>query len=77
MLFTVEGTTPTKERHHDHSGEVHRPSREEFSERLLKGSVKKSYAPIVDIDWDARSTRTSSTCRPRPYRCTAPRCGIR
>jgi hypothetical protein len=27
--------------------------REEFSERLLKGSVKKSYAPIVDIDWDA------------------------
>src|SRR6202035_3277424 len=28
-------------------------SREEFSERLLKGSVKKSYAPIVDIDWDA------------------------
>lgn len=30
-----------------------RPSREEFSERLLAGSVKKSYAPIVDIDWDA------------------------
>src|ERR1700682_1915927 len=29
------------------------PDREEFSERLLKGSVKKSYAPIVDIDWDA------------------------
>lgn len=29
------------------------PSREEFSERLLKGSVKKSYAPVVDIDWDA------------------------
>jgi P-aminobenzoate N-oxygenase AurF len=28
-------------------------AREEFSERLLKGSVKKSYAPIVDIDWDA------------------------
>ena len=27
--------------------------REEFSERLLKGSVKKAYAPIVDIDWDA------------------------
>ncbi|GAC1408018.1 MAG: hypothetical protein NVSMB60_28980 [Mycobacterium sp.] len=27
--------------------------REEFSERLLKGSVKKSYAPIVDIDWGA------------------------
>jgi para-aminobenzoate N-oxygenase AurF len=27
--------------------------RQEFSERLLKGSVKKSYAPIVDIDWDA------------------------
>ncbi|GBE64726.1 hypothetical protein MFM001_11880 [Mycobacterium sp. MFM001] len=27
--------------------------REEFSERLLKGSVKKSYAPVVDIDWDA------------------------
>ncbi|WP_375488401.1 diiron oxygenase [uncultured Mycobacterium sp.] len=29
------------------------PTREEFSERLLKGAVKKSYAPIVDIDWDA------------------------
>jgi hypothetical protein len=29
------------------------PTREEFAERLLKGSVKKSYAPIVDIDWDA------------------------
>lgn len=28
-------------------------TREEFSERLLQGSVKKSYAPIVDIDWDA------------------------
>lgn len=27
--------------------------REEFSERLLKGSVKKSYQPVVDIDWDA------------------------
>jgi hypothetical protein len=30
-----------------------KPTREEFSERLLKGSVKKSYAPVVDIDWDA------------------------
>ncbi len=29
------------------------PSREEFSERLLKGSVKKTYEPVVDIDWDA------------------------
>jgi hypothetical protein len=29
------------------------PTRKEFSERLLNGSVKKSYAPIVDIDWDA------------------------
>lgn len=29
------------------------PGREEFSERLLTGSVKKSYAPVVDIDWDA------------------------
>jgi hypothetical protein len=29
------------------------PTREEFSDRLLKGSVKKSYAPIVDIDWEA------------------------
>lgn len=30
-----------------------RPNREVFSERLLKGSVRKSYAPVVDIDWDA------------------------
>jgi len=29
------------------------PAREEFAERLLKGSVRKSYAPVVDIDWDA------------------------
>jgi P-aminobenzoate N-oxygenase AurF len=29
------------------------PNREEFSERLLKGSVKKAYEPVVDIDWDA------------------------
>ena len=28
-------------------------TREQFSGRLLKGSVKKSYAPVVDIDWDA------------------------
>lgn len=29
------------------------PTHEEFADRLLKGSVKKSYAPVVDIDWDA------------------------
>jgi hypothetical protein len=29
------------------------PTREEFSDRLLRGSVKKYYEPIVDIDWDA------------------------
>ncbi|CAN5484386.1 hypothetical protein BH09ACT8_BH09ACT8_49980 [soil metagenome] len=29
------------------------PTREEFSDRLLKGTVKKSYEPVVDIDWDA------------------------
>jgi hypothetical protein len=28
-------------------------TRQEFAERLLNGSVKKSYAPVVDIDWDA------------------------
>ena len=28
-------------------------SRDDFAERLLKGSVKKSYAPVVDIDWNA------------------------
>lgn len=28
-------------------------TRAEFAERLLKGSVRRSYAPIVDIDWDA------------------------
>ncbi|MGV9797622.1 diiron oxygenase [Mycobacterium sp. NPDC003449] len=32
---------------------VRSAARDEFSERLLKGSVRKSYAPIVDIDWDA------------------------
>ncbi len=29
------------------------PTRNEFAQRLLNGSVKKSYAPVVDIDWDA------------------------
>jgi hypothetical protein len=29
------------------------PTRDEFSERLLRGSVKKYYEPVVDIDWDA------------------------
>lgn len=28
-------------------------TRQDFAERLLRGSVKKSYAPVVDIDWDA------------------------
>ncbi|ODR10651.1 aminobenzoate oxygenase [Mycolicibacillus koreensis] len=28
-------------------------TRDEVAERLLKGSVRKSYAPVVDIDWDA------------------------
>lgn len=28
-------------------------TREDFSERLLNGSIKRSYAPAVDIDWDA------------------------
>ena len=32
---------------------VREPDRQKFAERLLKGSVKKSYAPVVDIDWDA------------------------
>src|ERR1700744_4536670 len=29
------------------------PGREEVSDRLPKGPLKKSYEPIVDIDWDA------------------------
>lgn len=28
-------------------------AREEAANRLLKGSVKRSYDPVVDIDWDA------------------------
>jgi hypothetical protein len=32
---------------------INGPTREEFAERLLKGSVKKSYEPVVDVDWDA------------------------
>lgn len=27
--------------------------REEYADRLLKGSVRRSYQPIVDLDWDA------------------------
>jgi hypothetical protein len=29
------------------------PTRDAVSDRLLRGSVRKSYAPVVDIDWDA------------------------
>jgi hypothetical protein len=29
------------------------PTREEFSARLINGSTRKSYEPVVDIDWDA------------------------
>lgn len=28
-------------------------TRDDFSERLLRGAAKKSYAPVVDIDWEA------------------------
>ncbi|WP_065489603.1 AurF N-oxygenase family protein [Rhodococcus opacus] len=31
----------------------HTIGREEVAGRLLAGSVKRSYAPVVDIDWDA------------------------
>lgn len=34
-------------------GSAHAERRDAFSERLLKGSVRKSYAPVVDIDWHA------------------------
>ncbi|OMB98157.1 hypothetical protein A5733_08685 [Mycobacterium sp. NS-7484] len=35
------------------TGSATTATRDAFSERLLKGSVRKSYAPVVDIDWDA------------------------
>lgn len=35
------------------SPETRGRTREQFSERLLSGSIKKSYDPVVDIDWDA------------------------
>ena len=54
------------------------PTREEFSERLLKGSVKKSYAPIVDIDWDAPlDPGQVLPAAEDASRCTARRCGTR
>lgn len=34
-------------------GSARAERRDAFSERLLKGSVRKSYAPVVDIDWQA------------------------
>lgn len=52
-------------------------TREEFSERLLNGSVKKSYEPVVDIDWDAPGPCTSSSCHRRWSPSTAPRSGRR
>lgn len=35
------------------AGSSNAARRDAFSERLLKGSVRKSYAPVVDIDWQA------------------------
>lgn len=35
------------------AGRTQGRTREEFSYRLLNGSVRKSYEPLVDIDWDA------------------------
>ncbi|MCA4755727.1 diiron oxygenase [Mycolicibacterium fortuitum] len=35
------------------AGSSNAARRDTFSERLLKGSVRKSYAPVVDIDWQA------------------------
>ena len=41
MMVIMSSATPTA------------PEREDFALRLLKGSAKKSYEPVVDIDWDA------------------------
>jgi P-aminobenzoate N-oxygenase AurF len=38
---------------HSGRGTPTKPQREDVSARLLGGSVKRSYMPIVDIDWDA------------------------
>ncbi|NNG39015.1 diiron oxygenase [Flexivirga sp. ID2601S] len=46
MTTTLEPST-------GRSADRQSPDRETVSERLLKGSVRRSYAPIVDIDWDA------------------------
>lgn len=35
------------------NGPARTPNREEYSDRLLKGTVRRSYQPIVDLDWDA------------------------
>ena len=51
--------------------------REDFSERLLKGSIKKSYAPVVDIDWEAPLDPDKFYLRPGRCRCTARRSGTR
>ena len=53
VLTIFDGPRPFLTNVNEGTPSMTAPSREEFSERLLKGSVKKSYAPIVDIDWDA------------------------
>ncbi|SKG86633.1 P-aminobenzoate N-oxygenase AurF [Mycobacteroides abscessus subsp. bolletii] len=35
------------------NGPARTPNREEYSDRLLKGTVRRSYQPMVDLDWDA------------------------
>src|SRR3712207_7195054 len=38
-------------------------SRQELSTRLLGSAAKKSYDPVVDIDWHAPIPTTSTVCR--------------
>lgn len=45
MTVSMPHTTPT--------GREDTTSRDGFALRLLKGSARKSYEPVVDIDWDA------------------------
>jgi hypothetical protein len=50
-------------------------TREEFSDRLSNGSIRKSYEPVVDIDWDAPLDPDKFFLPPQMVTSTAPRNG--
>lgn len=55
----------------------HEAQRQEMADRLIGGSMRRSYNSEIDIDWDAPQDPDLFYLPLRACRCTAPRCGSR